>query len=886
MGKTSLIEAASACAAAQGFAVLHARGSDLERDFSFGCVRQLLEATANGPDTDQLFTGAAGLAAPLLRHTAPTGPPAGPDAGFPMLHGLYWLVANLAETRPVLLTVDDCHWADPASVRFLGFLASRLDGLRALLVLSCRPRPDAAVEDDVLARVRMAPGTVALSPRPLTRDGCEAVIGAQLGAHPDGSFVDACHRATAGNPLYLALLLRQLAAGDAPTTDLDRIAHMGPEPVAQSVMLTVAWLHPAAASCVRALAVLGDGSPIDAVTTLAGRDASSVEAALDALRRAGLVTADDRPGFSHPVVREAVYGDMSTAERRRLHTIAADLLRGLGAEPERVAAHLLVAGPESMPWAGEVLTAAAGSALMRGDPGPAIRFLEPVVAVAPDPGLLHLLGLARLLAGRTDATDVLQRSVANTADWAERTPRVEHLAAALHQSAELVVAEAVLREHLEAAPPDADADTLMMLEAQLLGTQVYGDRTAADALLSRIRNLPADTPGARALLATAALATTIRRDPDGDLIPALIEATLAILREHVGAAPTANLLYVLVARDAPTAGEAIERVLANARLSGSRFDYGIAIHFRARLAHRHGDLRAAEADARAALAVAEATPIGRTPATSILVDVQTDAGMTEEARREIGIHAAAGGEPLPWMRLVMDLSEARLLIAEGRPAESWAILDRFRHEVEQYGSNGAQFQPWRQAAVEAKLALGDLACARELAEEEHALAARSAVPTDLGVALRLLALTDSGSVVALEESADLLRQAGARLELARTWLELGRSLARSGQRVLARERLEDAHLLAEDCRARPLAARAKTELAGLGVRPRGRRTTPLDALTAGERQVCELAATGLSNPEIAQALFVTRKTVETHLGHAYRKLGISGRGQLPDALRA
>ena len=134
--------------------------------------------------------------------------------------------------------------------------------------------------------------------------------------------------------------------------------------------------------------------------------------------------------------------------------------------------------------------------------------------------------------------------------------------------------------------------------------------------------------------------------------------------------------------------------------------------------------------------------------------------------------------------------------------------------------------------------------------------------------------------ICLRESAEALERSPARLEYARALTELGATLRRANRRAEAREPLEQGLELADRLGGRALAERARTELRAAGGRWSDPHGTGVEQLTASERRVAELAAQGQSNPEIAQALYVTRKTVETHLGHVYRKLGIAGRGEL------
>jgi DNA-binding CsgD family transcriptional regulator len=184
------------------------------------------------------------------------------------------------------------------------------------------------------------------------------------------------------------------------------------------------------------------------------------------------------------------------------------------------------------------------------------------------------------------------------------------------------------------------------------------------------------------------------------------------------------------------------------------------------------------------------------------------------------------------------------------------------------------------------LRLGDREQARRLTTEEVALAHTWGAPRALSVALRTLGHVERGDkgLALLEQAVDVVANSPARLEHARARTELGAALHRPNRRSQAREHLRRALDLATRCGAGPLAARAETELRATGARPRRIALRGVESLTSSERRVAELAAQGPTNREIAQALFVTPRTVEVHLTNAYRKLGISSRSQLANAL--
>ena len=192
IGKTSLIVETKARALRAGMQVLTGRGSDLERAFSYGVVRQLFEPfLAQLPEDEraELLAGAAALAMPIFDPAHLAGEPP-TDASFARLHGLFWLTANVAARRPLLLAVDDLHWCDTPSLRWIGYLLPRIEGLPVLLVVGLRPSEPG--EDALIGRVVSDPVAVALRPAPLGRDATAELVRATLSADADDVFCSAC----------------------------------------------------------------------------------------------------------------------------------------------------------------------------------------------------------------------------------------------------------------------------------------------------------------------------------------------------------------------------------------------------------------------------------------------------------------------------------------------------------------------------------------------------------------------------------------------------------------------------------------------------------------------------------------------------------------------
>ncbi len=265
IGKTGLIAAARAEAEQAGMRVLTARGVELEREFAYGVVRQLFESvliSADEAERAEILAGTAGQAAVLFdRIDSAAGLSAGGDASFAMLHGLFWLTANLCARRPLLLAVDDLHWADAPSLRFFTYLLARLEGLSLLVVVALRPAEPGAPQH-LLNQIITDASSSVVRLAPLSRAACAQLVRAVLGGEADEVFCAACHDVSGGNPLLLRELADVAAAeGLAPSAEeAARLVELGPRVVGRRVALRLARLRPAAAALCKAVAVLGDGA--------------------------------------------------------------------------------------------------------------------------------------------------------------------------------------------------------------------------------------------------------------------------------------------------------------------------------------------------------------------------------------------------------------------------------------------------------------------------------------------------------------------------------------------------------------------------------------------------------------------------------------------------
>ncbi|MCW3038732.1 MAG: transcriptional regulator, LuxR family, partial [Solirubrobacterales bacterium] len=290
VGKTRLLTEARVRAEHEDLLVLTARGSELERLFSFGAVRQLFEAHLGHPEArEQALAGAAAPAEVVLGAEA-SGP--AEDVSFTTLHALYWLVLNLAERRPVLLAVDDLQWCDRASLRFIAYLAGRLEGQPVLVAATLRTG-DQSADPSLLGEITHAPTTVVVRPGPFSADAVSELVRERLGPNAEPEFCGACHVATGGNPLLLGQLLSALRSeGVRPVAQsAGLVRDIGPQAVARTVALRLSRLPEAATVVARAVAVLGDDADLSTVTAFARSDEATVAEAAGALARAEILTA-------------------------------------------------------------------------------------------------------------------------------------------------------------------------------------------------------------------------------------------------------------------------------------------------------------------------------------------------------------------------------------------------------------------------------------------------------------------------------------------------------------------------------------------------------------------------------------------------------------------
>ena len=440
---------------------------------------------------------------------------------------------------------------------------------------------------------------------------------------------------------------------------------------------------------------------------------------------------------------------------------------------------------------------------------------------------------------------------------------------------------------------DREGDLALRLEAELLEAARLGvvTRPLITGRLQSLRGrVHARRPAERVLGAQLAYEAIIQGDSAAHAaeLATMALGAGALLREEGCESHTYYYaVWTLALCDRlPEAVDALNAAIADARTRGSALGYGLASCFRSNVQYRAGMLSDAEADARAALGMAGLQNLGPSLpfATAFLTDALIDRGELDEAGQilaglEAAIENADSIAPNPVL-----FSRGRLRLQRGELEPAVADLLEVGRRGAAWGARTPAFLPWRSTAAIALARLGRSDEATALAEEELTLARAFGAPRALAIALCATGRLARGqrAIERLAEASSVLEESPARLERARVLVEHGAALRRANRRTAARAQLREGLLLAERCGATPIAEHARDELAATGARPR--RADYRQTLTPSERRVAQMATTGLSNREIAQALFVTEKTVEWHLRQTYRKLDVHSRHSLARAL--
>ncbi|MFC9690495.1 ATP-binding protein [Kribbella sp. NPDC056951] len=862
-----------------------ARGTEFEQNVPFGLIGQLFDHVVRDADAEAL-SGPAAQAARVFDPAA--GEHAAANSELAVLHGLYWLTANLCD-GPTVIVIDDLQWADPPSLRYLTYLLPRLPALPLLVLAAARSGRDA--DRPEVLRLLADSGVRVIRPGRLSADATTSLLDSTFGEPCQPRFARDAYEATRGNPLLVRALAGALL--DKNVAPLDQNAQLilahGHRTVAHLVTARLAAAGPEATEIARCLAVLGQRAAVPILQQLAAPATDG----LARLQTAGLVEIDvDQVTFTHPLVGAAVEATIEPTELGRRHAAAANVLRAARAPAEHVGAHLVKAPRGLEPAAIDWLQRAASSALARGSVEGAFVFLRRALDESlPADQRRELLVTASELALQVDlqtAADLTAEARSLTADPTQRARLGLQLGRARGYLLDPAEAFAALEEARDETPDSAE-DLRRQIDATLLvGVFVVPGRLHLQDRVPELAALPSsDGIGAKLLAAVIGAHEAAQCLPAGVERAAAALADGELIRTSNGEGPLVCGWFTLLAADERLALTSLNEAVAQAHQNGSVRSLAAAYCFRAAGHLWTGQLRDAEQDAREALELARTGRVDMDPSFAAAylawsLAHRGDLPGAEAALRQVGV--PYGGVPDRPVYYALT-AWAEVLLLNGRHNEALATAKRAGEIWQTFGFANPALASWRSVAGLAAHALGDRATAIAVLTEELELAERWQGARALGRVRRNLGLV-LGDGELLAASVAVLTDSAAKLELAASLLEHGAHLRRTGQRMEARDLLSRALDQAEACGATPLAEQARAELTAAGFRPRRNRLTGRAALTASELRVAELAAAGATNREIAQDLFLTVKTIELHLSSTYRKLGISSRGALKGGLVA
>lgn len=908
LGKTTLLAEVRRRAHARSCTLLAARGGEQEQTQPFHVARQLIQPQLAGLTERQLRSTLGSwyaIVGPALGLCAPEqGAPPDPQG---LRDGLDWVLTHLTVQRaPVVLVLDDAHWADPESLGWLAAFAPRAEHLPLLLVVAYRP-------DELPAHAeafRTLPGRAGQRPltlAPLTAAAVSTLIREAVGEHADDAFCREAWAVTTGNPFEAVELTAKVRdKGLEPTSA--SAPQLRDLVAAQRGSGLVARLHSLGPSTVRfawACAVLGTAIPQDLAARVAGLGTEEAGDSTARLRDARILAGGAAPAltvtlalvpdadadahayghphhdgatgahagpleFVHPLIATALYRSIPDALRVALHGQAAVAVVDAGLGASAAARHLLETHPESDPWVVRTLREAAGENLRAGAPEAARRQLARALREPPDfderAAVLYELGCASLLTEPANTVNHLRAALAEPFDDpALRQGIVIRLAQVLAHSDRLAEASESLAREI---PYTQDVRARLRLQSEQFMWDAFNARESDSPARSRRLARLADRLIGRDLTERYVIGL---RAWDACLRGESVDTVLHHARRaldgglswaHEDRGFEVPVLTAMVHMYADRPGRAEELFEAGTGeferegWRGAHLSFGYSL--RAYIRYRRGRLAEAEELARAGLRLAER--VGRrTPvhwyAIAILATTLLARGRVDEAWELAREHEF--GEPFPSAVVFPDSQtvHAELLLARGRTKEAVGELEAVDRRLTPRGIQNPSWCPWQLHLARA-VADDDPERARALAADAVRRARAFGAPSGIGQALRVAA-----EVAAPGARAALLTEAVELLSASPAGYELARALAALGTESRDTELLARAVAMARECGADGLVARATEALLRLGgAPPRGGDWQ--GALTEEERRLAERARDGdpmRTEPERSLLSAVCRK---------------------------
>lgn len=922
IGKSRLLSELAARADARGCIVLTGSASELEADLPLWLFVDALEEYVAGLDPRRLQSLDEGVRAelavifPALSHLAARRGPSLQDERYWTHRAVRELLERVAATMPLVLVLDDVHWADAASIDLLAALLRRPPVAPVLIAMAARPRQVADRLSAALERAHRAGGLTRLELGALRREDADALLGGKA----DAALADALYGLSGGNPFYLEQLARSLGRPGGPKPAATSTTMAGievPRAVAASVTEELALLPAYTRRVLEGAAVAGDPFALELAAVAAAADEVGAARAIDDLLAAGLVRPTDVPRrfrFRHPVIRRAVYEASPGGWLLGAHERCARELAQRGASPAVRAHHVEHAARQGDDGAIALLVDAGAAAAPRAPAiaarwfGAALRLLP---ATAPAERRLEILtarahvraATGPLAAARADLVEAIgllpEQAIAARTSLTAACAGIELLLGE-HEQAHARLAGA-LEQLPDRAGPEAVALMIELAIESLFGARYEAMRDwARDALDGArplgVRALTATTVGLAALAEACTgriAAAEAHREEAVGLVDALPDAELATRLSAAGYLANAELYLDRYEQAAAHAGRGLRVAKATGQMVPTLMPALVTgLSMCGRLDEAAGLLDGALESARVSGIPQAIAWTLVNESFSLLAAGNTEAAL---ACAEESLELTQASEErfaAAWSGLAL----AAALLPAGDPARAADVLSQ-RAGGEEITALPAS---WRvlglQLLTRCHVALGR----REQAQRSLALA--EATAESLGLPLAAAWADRAAADVALDTgrpmdaaqralaSAASAERAGAVIEAAMSRTLAGQALALAGDRDGAVAQLERAAAALDGCGALRLRDAAERELRKLG-RPVHRRTrkgsahgTGVDTLTERERQVADLVVDRRTNPEIAAELFLSLKTVETHLRNIFRKLDVSSRVELARAV--
>jgi DNA-binding CsgD family transcriptional regulator len=892
IGKTRLLEEGVKCASSLGLQVFWGAAEQLEHTRPFGVVAEALDLRPSSSDPARvhiarLLTGGKDEEAEIQSFAD-----AEPRIRYLILEAILELVENLAVKAPVLLVLEDLHWADSSSLLTLRALAQRLSHLGLVLLASFRPWPRTS-EFHAAMEGLVNQSALHLQLNPLNDESVDALAADLMGAAPAENLREQLRR-TKGNPLFVIELLRALDS-EGLLKVVDGRVEMQPVNLPHSLNLILlrrlSYLPKDTRQMLQVASVLGSSFNVVHLRLATGHATTELMPALEnAVQAEVLEENEGRLVFRHDLIREAIYNNIPPSIRASLHLEVAQKLAEIEASAIQVAEHFslgaLPGDKQAIRWLHEAAMGASQRA-----PAVAVELLKRALEIAGPQhpmrdSLIADLVIVSMWAGHPQKAEVLARE---TLGRKHNPTDVSKLRLGLIRA---LLAQGKTFEgyrESEIALQQLDLSDLVRVRLQaeaawgrLFGGDLEGAAALAEAAREAAEQLRDSLGMCTALCALSVLELNRCHPSEGVALATRAVAEADRSEGKVGHQFYCNLILAFALMTTDRLSDADEAIQNGRRVSEQLgltvaqcfYQWGL-VHLR--FFDGRWDDAITEAETAVALADEVGARLGLVSVHSAIAMIALHRNDFHKAEQELAraeAEFATGPAPyvywLMWARALLEEAQGNLAQALMALEDAW---DR---------SMAADASP---DLIRLYLESGKMDLAFAVSQQIEQVAARTGIASDVSSALRCQGLTNNDADI-LRQAVIVARQSPRPLMRALTSEDAGVALSRAGRCTEAIPLLEEALVIYEQLDAVRGAARVEAQLRSLGVRRRRRatrsqrQTSGWDSLTPTELRVVSLIAEGLTNRAVAKRLFISPRTVETHVAHVFAKLGVSSRAAL------